>query len=240
MKLILWLITPIAILFAITPLLIYFHMFNSKLSSNPQDWGAFGSYLGGVYSTLFGSLSVFALLLTLNEMKKANIQEREHFQLQLANSEAEKKLQDVIQLTEMIHKLLDVNPTINNLRELPRTFLMQMEPICRKLQVTQPEELYEAAITLMRQQQTRFSSEIHVFAQLVKRVVSIEDQEQADTAKAVVKGLLSESLRFWLYCYARAWSFEARYYLREWPDFESIPAELQRFLPEPEDYPNDE
>ncbi|KAA8727565.1 hypothetical protein F4W05_13160 [Ewingella americana] len=240
MKLILWLIIPIAILFAITPLLIYFHTFNSRLSSNPQDWGAFGSYLGGVYSTLFGSLSVFALLLTLNEMKKANIQERKHFQHQMANSKAEKTLQDVIQLTEMIHKLIDVNPTIGNKKHLPYALAATMEELCKKSQVTDEEELYYVAIDLMRAQKSRFSSEIHVLAQLTKKIASIEDDEQAETAKAIVKGLISESYRFWLYCYARVWNMEAKHYLRKWPDFETIPSELERFIPDPYDYQDDQ
>jgi len=230
----------LAITFATLPLLIYFITFHYPLSSNPQNWAAFGSYLGGVYSTLFGFLSVLVLVATLVEMRNANRQEREHFELQLANAEADKKLQDVIQLTEMIHKLIDINPTIGDKKGLPHDLARMMEGMCHKLQVTDGQELYEAGVELMRSQSGRFSSEIHVLAQLAKKVDSIKDEDQAETAKAIVKGLISESYRFWLYCYAQIWNSEAKHYLRSWHSFAAIPAELQRFIPERPDYPEDE
>ncbi|MFS7361434.1 hypothetical protein AB6896_21620 [Rahnella inusitata] len=226
----------LATTFATIPLLIYFITFHHPLSSNPQDWAAFGSYLGGVYSSLFGFLSVLVLVATLVEMRNANRQEREHFELQLANAEADKKLQDVIQLTEMIHKLIDVNPTIGDKKQLPRDLAAMMEGMCRRLKVSDEQELYEAGIELMRNQSERFSSEIHVLAQLAKKVDSIKDEDQAETAKAIVKGLISESYRFWLYCYAQVWNLEAKHYLRSWNNFDSIPAELQRYIPDPRDY----
>src|SRR5471030_1318683 len=93
------LLFSIAIIFLVIPLLTYFFKFRNPLSDNPQDWAAFGSYLGGVYSALFGFLSVLVLVATLREMRNANRHERENSELQLSNAMATKKLQDVIQLT---------------------------------------------------------------------------------------------------------------------------------------------
>ncbi len=229
----------VIILCALIPLVIYFIKFDSTLSPNPQDWGAFGSYIGGVYSTLFGFLSVLILVITFQEMRNANKQERENFERQIANSDADRNLRDIIQLTEMIHKLIDVNPTIDDKKRLPLDLSRMMEGLCRKRQVTEQQELYEAAVDLMRGQRSRFSSEVHVLAQLAKKVASITNEDQEETAKAIVKGLISESYRFWLYCYASAWNLEAKHYLRRWPDFDTIPEELQRFIPDPQDYPEE-
>jgi len=49
--------------FVFVSYIIWFH--NSKLSHDPNDWAAFGSYIGGVLGPFFAFLSVFALLLTI-------------------------------------------------------------------------------------------------------------------------------------------------------------------------------
>ncbi|BEM79497.1 hypothetical protein SME38J_36000 [Serratia marcescens] len=178
------------------PIGVYLWKFHGGLSRNSQDWGSFGSYLSGIYSSAFSFLSAMILIATLIEMRKANKQERDNFLTQLANSQSDKTNNDVIMLSGMINKLIDENQTIGNRRTLPNDLASQMAPKCRKYQVTEDIELYEAAIDLMREQRERFSSEIHVFGQLAKKVVSIEDEEIADTAKAIVKGLISDSYRF--------------------------------------------
>jgi len=224
------LLFSIAIIFLVIPLLTYFFKFRNPLSDNPQDWAAFGSYLGGVYSALFGFLSVLVLVATLREMRNANRHERENSELQLSNAMATKKLQDVIQLTEMIHKIMDNNPTITDKDSLPHYLAMQVHGFCRQQGVNDKEGLYKAAQGLMHRDKNRFSSEIHVLAQLIKSIASIKDIEQEETAKAVVKGLLSDSFRFWLYCYAQVWNPEAQRYFLTWPDFHSVPEELEHFL----------
>lgn len=224
-------------LYITLPLIIYMFNFNHSLSNSNQDWGAFGSYLSGVYGSGFGLISLIVLLATLKEMQKTNRQDREHFTIQFKNSEADKRLNDVIMLSEMINKLLENNNTIGNKKSLPYDLASALEPKCTKFMVTEEHELYEAAIDLMRDQRTRFSSEVYVLGQLAKKVCSIEDEDQIATAKAIVKGLISDSYRFWLYCYSCVWSadYEARHYLRGWNDFCSIPAELERYIPDPRD-----
>ncbi|CND81117.1 hypothetical protein [Yersinia intermedia] len=224
---------------AVIPLLAYFSIFSHGFSKNAQDWGAFGSYLSGIYSSIFGLLSVIILVVTLREMQAANKQDKEQFRLQFASAEADKKLSDVISLTEMLNKLVDINPTITDKKLLPHYFAGEMGRKCREFKVTEQEELYEAAIDLMREQRSRFSAEIHVLAEIVKKINSIQDEEQLETAKAIVKALVSDAYRFWFYCYAQVWSLEAKFYLKEWHDFCSIPEELKGYLRERADYQND-
>lgn len=222
------------------PLVVYVVTFHGGLSKNSQDWGAFGSYLSGIYSSAFSFLSAIILIATLREMQRANKQERENFVTQLANNESDKKIHDVIMLSEMINKLIDNNQTIDDRKALHHGLASQMDQKCRKFQVTEEHELYEAAIDLMRDQRERFASEVHVLGQLAKKVASIEDEEVADTAKAIVKGLINDSYRFWLYCYAQVWNLEAKYHLKKWVGFCTIPDELERYLPDPHDLPTDE
>lgn len=58
----------IALIIALVPYAYKFNM--AKLSSDPSDWGAFGSYLGGVIGAVFASLSFVGLLVTVINQKQ--------------------------------------------------------------------------------------------------------------------------------------------------------------------------
>lgn len=62
-----WII--ILIVFLI-PLTVYFYQFH-YLSDDPNDWGAFGAYVGGVYSVF---VAIFVIMLTRSLEKKDQIQ----------------------------------------------------------------------------------------------------------------------------------------------------------------------
>ncbi|EKO4254706.1 TPA: hypothetical protein NG238_004394 [Vibrio parahaemolyticus] len=61
-------IISVALIIALVPYTYKFHM--TKLSSDPSDWGSFGSYLGGVIGAVFASLSFVGLLVTVINQKQ--------------------------------------------------------------------------------------------------------------------------------------------------------------------------
>lgn len=225
-------LTPLIILVVVIPLALYLSKFNNGLSSNSQDWGAFGSYLSGIYSPIFSLISVIILISTLNEMRKTSKQEKENFDLQLEIANTEKQLNDVISLTKMLDSIIDSNPTINQRHVLPIQFAAFLKTKCYANQVTESEELWEQAYNVMRDQKQRFSSEMYVLAELLRRVNSIRNAESKYTAKAIVKGLIPNSYRFWLECYGYVWSSEVRNEISNWHDFSEIPDEAEGILPE--------
>lgn len=62
-----WIITLAVFLI---PLTVYFYQFH-YLSDDPNDWGAFGSYIGGVYSVF---VAILVIMLTRSLEKKDQIQ----------------------------------------------------------------------------------------------------------------------------------------------------------------------
>lgn len=233
-------ILSLILVFLTVPLLTYLHVFNSGLSKNAQDWGAFGSYLSGIYSPILGLGSVIVLVATLKEMRESNRQDKEQFLVQLESAEADKKLSDIILLTEMLNKLIDTNPTIKNRNKLPDQLAASIYVESSNIPFMEQHELYEQAINIMRTQRSRFSSELHVLTLILKKVDSIRDEDSSETAKTLVKGLISDSYRFWLYCYAQVWSIEAKYYLKKWHDFCLVPEELEEYLNDGPDIPSNE
>jgi hypothetical protein len=64
----------ITLLFCITvfsiPFIIYFSMFSNGLSDDHNYWGSFGSYIGGLVSSIFSFASFLAVLYSFNRSEK--------------------------------------------------------------------------------------------------------------------------------------------------------------------------
>jgi len=54
----------------LTPFFVYFINFNDGFAEDQNYWGAFGSYIGGLVSSIFSFLSFIALLYTISNSKK--------------------------------------------------------------------------------------------------------------------------------------------------------------------------
>jgi uncharacterized membrane protein len=77
---------------------------NFELSSENADWGAFGSYYGGLLSPIFTLLSVVILVFTFNETRKNNTLISDH----LAR---EQRRQNIYALAEQLKKFMDSDTT---------------------------------------------------------------------------------------------------------------------------------
>lgn len=79
----------LSITFLIVPFFLYFLNFHN-FSNNNQDWANFGSYIGGVVSSVFSYLSFFIVLIVFYTTKKENdnkeIEERIFKYLELINN----------------------------------------------------------------------------------------------------------------------------------------------------------
>ncbi|WP_047609170.1 hypothetical protein [Rahnella aquatilis] len=92
----------LSFLIALIPIVLYFSTFNNSLSNDNQVWGAFGSFIGGIYSSLFGFASAVVLIITLKEMRTFNRQQTEY-------QNREKILDDIKMLCNLLEKSLNSN-----------------------------------------------------------------------------------------------------------------------------------
>lgn len=67
------------ILFAAIVVATYWHTLDRKLSGNPADWEAFGSYIGGVIGPSVSFVALVALLRTIVLQRDALAMQREQF-----------------------------------------------------------------------------------------------------------------------------------------------------------------
>jgi len=70
-----------------------------KLGST-EEFSRFGSYAGGILTPIFSFFSILILIKTLNETKRANLQQSSVFTIEILNGEIKEKI-------EKIEKLLD-------------------------------------------------------------------------------------------------------------------------------------
>jgi uncharacterized membrane protein len=70
-----WLMVSVVLLSLLT-IIFYFLNFHNGFSSNPSDWGDFGSYVGGVIGVVFSCVNMFILIITLREQIKSHNEER--------------------------------------------------------------------------------------------------------------------------------------------------------------------
>ena len=71
------------IVIGIAASLIYWYMLDRNLSSNPNDWGAFGSYIGGVLGPAVSFVALIAVLKTISlQRAAAAVQQTQFTQMQ--------------------------------------------------------------------------------------------------------------------------------------------------------------
>jgi hypothetical protein len=63
-----WILLPI--LLCIVTLLLYFSIFNNKLSASNSDWGSFGDYLTGTVGIIISFLTLLLIYRTFHEQRK--------------------------------------------------------------------------------------------------------------------------------------------------------------------------
>lgn len=75
--------TIMLIVIGIAASLIYWYMLDRNLSSNPNDWGAFGSYIGGVLGPAVSFVALIAVLKTISlQRAAAAVQQTQFTQMQ--------------------------------------------------------------------------------------------------------------------------------------------------------------
>lgn len=218
----------VSLLIALIPIALYFSIFNRSLSHDNQVWGAFGSFIGGVYSSLFGFASAIVLIVTLYEMRTFNRKQTEY-------QKREKILDDIKMLCELLTKSLNTNTFLVPSRA--RFFEIITSQFAAYLTMYKPndeEEIWNKAIRYDDYVSGLFEEEIPIIKEIFFRLEFIVDTDLRDIAKLIIKSELPPLERFWIECYVRHYHSYAKSIFNNWPDFSQIPPRLSRKIPDQE------
>ncbi|WP_120508472.1 hypothetical protein [Rahnella bruchi] len=212
----------------LVPMGLYFSIFNKSLSHDNQSWGAFGSFIGGIYSSVFGLISAVVLIITYNEMKKFNNDQLEHLR-------REKIIDDIKILCNLLDKTITKNKNIQPDRE--QFFSWLTSHIASYLTLHRPsdeEEVWESSIKASTLRLDLFEDEVKVFQEILYQLEFITNSELKDIAKLIIKSEMNSQERYWLECYTRRYHSQTNIYLNKWPDFSQPPTKLTRLIPDQE------
>lgn len=210
-------------IFSLIPIFMYLLVFNHGLSSNSQDWGAFGSFVGGIYAPIVAIISVYVLIKTLYSMDSYNKSSQRH-------QEKERHLESVRWLTDLLNGMLNKKYPLSQ----PKTFygnLRQM--LIKKLENDYNPDgtiIKNKAIELMNENEEIFQDECIIFDDLFYRVTHNEDIDDGALSCMILIAKLSPEERFWLMQYAKAHERRAAKDLKFWRSFDNIPLSLSSLV----------
>ncbi|HDZ8014065.1 TPA: hypothetical protein RUS85_004732 [Citrobacter amalonaticus] len=213
-------ITVIIIL--LIPLCLYLSKFNNGLSINSQDWGAFGSFVGGIYAPLAAIISVYILVKTLHSMDSHNKAMQTHLN-------RDKELGNIKWLTDLLRNMLDKKYEAGH-HNFYSSLKSRLEHKLRHNYNPDSAILKNEAMKLMEENKELFINETILFDDLFYRVIHIDDINDGAISSMILIAKLSPEERFWLMQYAKAHEHRAAKDLRFWKSFEDIPVSLSSIL----------
>ncbi len=217
----------------IIPVLLYTIHFSYSFSGRNEDWSFFGSYIGGVYSSIFGFISIVILAFTLIETQKNN-------KTQLESIKKEQLINELVLLVNSLKQRMNENYYLNlgNDGYYLRWLLKNMIGKAKKIMPTEEFEIWDGAIEYMKESEGILDDEIIILREILFRLASNDDEQLKNTVKIFIKGVLGNDERFWLETYGRAHDFSVKKYLKDWTDFSLLPKALADLVPEKEDLPD--
>ncbi|MNB71258.1 hypothetical protein D3C81_185910 [compost metagenome] len=215
-------ITVIITLLFLTPLYLYFDTFHYSLSSDPNKWSSFGSYIGGVYGPLATVISVIVLAITVIEINQSN-------RINITESKNNNHINGIIKLCEMLDNRIDKNSLIKN-RDYEFDFLN--DTIRRKIKDENSLSEYdiwkESIRKLSNNEFILFENESEIMEEILLRINSSETLELKERAKSIFYGIIPNDERYWLECYMHRFKLpEWDPLLPGWGTFSKVPTVLK-------------
>lgn len=102
-----YIVIAIAVAFTIAVFFFYVWHFSGGLSSNPDAWGQFGDYFGGVLNPIFGLGGFIALLFTLYHQREELEKTTKHFEAQTAIAQLQGFESTFFQLLGLYRQVVD-------------------------------------------------------------------------------------------------------------------------------------
>lgn len=213
------------------PAYLYFRTFNGNLSSNPEAWSVFGTFIGGVYGPMFTLASVLVLVATLVSINNFNVKT-------LKENEKANSLSQIIKLIEIMNIALDNNKFLANDRS--HTFGWFYDAVVERCALEHPtneEEILDIAEHRFKDTDiVLFHDEMAIFNEILIRINNAHDEELKESAMAAFRAMIRNDERFWLQCFTSRFHKDKYLMIKVWPTpFCIMPSKLSLLIEQPED-----
>ena len=207
----------------VIPIILYVTHMGGSLSHKNEDWGDFGSFIGGIYGSLFSSLSLLVVIAASIQTYKSN---REQVNIL-------KKDQHFNQFNTILKNLRDVYPKAfkNSYRMFPieehyRDFLsdisLSVDADYNDIEGIR-KELRRYASTYYHSNSTNlFEKEAKLFSYILK-LIEQSTNDMSEAFKIIFENTFDNNERLCLESYIRAYYPDLAPILNEWPALSVIP-----------------
>lgn len=227
------------IILTIIPFIIYFSKFHGNLSNDPAAWGNFGSYAGGVLTSIFSSLSLIFVIWSFIETKRNNNETQKN------NIEQQRLIADeqtTAKFNIICNKLSDCfkdkhyymfgiwKPKV----EFYYYFNRQLSEIANNLTSVNFKDFKEEAIAEVCRLMTAnninpFEYESKLFNCLID-VIESASKESQSTLKIIAETSISNDEKFYLEAMTRQFYPKHEDFLKLWSEYSSIPKASQDLM----------
>lgn len=206
------------------PLILYITKFNASLSTDPNKWAAFGTYVGGVYGPIATIISIAVLILTVVEINQSN-------KISIAEARNNNFINEIVKLTEILSNCLDKNPLIRDRTYLFKWFNKQMVSKFEKNHPADEYDIWKECIKKFTNDElSLFENEVAITEEILLRIHFIVDEDLKARARGIFKGIITNNERFWLECYIRRFNFPLVHFLSLWNSFSIVPKTLSDMI----------
>lgn len=207
----------------VIPIILYVTQMGGSLSHKNEDWGDFGSFIGGIYGSLFSSLSLLVVIAASIQTYKSN---REQVNIL-------KKDQHFNQFNTILKNLRDVYPQnykgayrMFPIGEHYREFLidisLSVDADYNDIECIR-KELRRNASTYYHSNNTNlFEREAKLFSYILK-LIEQSTNDMSEAFKIIFENTFDNNERLCLESYIRTYYPDLAPILNEWPSLSVIP-----------------
>ncbi|MDJ6958650.1 hypothetical protein LD669_12920 [Salmonella enterica] len=233
------LIFVVIILFiAAIPVIVYWFNFPPILSTKNADWGDFGSFVGGIYGSIFSSLSLIAVLYFSSKNEK--------------NSRKQIELLMVERISHEFHLVLDIfkqklhTKNFKFTRESGRSiskddFYFMLNVRIRDHLISSwnyknkpsRQDIYGSAYFHLKfGTAVSFDDEMKLLIYIIN-IISNSSPSTSEAFKVIFEASIDNNDRFFLESIIRSQNSEIISILNNWPSFSKIPSLIDKNINQP-------
>lgn len=213
------------------PIIMYSSYIPGEISHKNQDWAAFGSFVGGLYSAVFSFASVAILVYSLYLTQKNN---REQLTLQQSEQTTSEfnMLLDILE-NQIKNKQIFSKNNSYNVFSLDKFYFKMAEYSCENGDITQQHFDKSVRIIaseyLKQRENGNYDDEISILKAIMYRIYNA-NSSLLDAYKVVFNNKISSDARFFIRLYCLNTDPILEKYFTVWPDFVEIPEKFAGYI----------
>lgn len=223
-------ITIAIILLIMSPIVLYALHMGDSLSTKNEDWGDFGSFIGGIYGSFFSSLSLIIVLWATIESKRSSSEQLKILKNDSYSSEFNLLINHLSKIKVSRYQTFDGRRFDIERHLQDYKITLSLSAISDyKPELTPFENLTENGIEYYKKDERNIFEKDSKVLVCILKLIKKSSLSSSEAFKIIFETTFSEEYRLCLEHYTRAhYGEDICQILNEWPRFSSIPKMILR------------